>query len=473
MNHFNGNQIENLADLNAEIVWIERIIDYQLRKDGNNETDFPYAPDLSGQSVYSKFVSENQFGQVERVLLGLAITSSWIPNKLIPFIEEADNFNVRIQYGGVIKDRSLNFVPTLRTALFLLSGEDEKLFAKSLNLLHMKHPLFTQGVIILENHYKELSRLKHQISLSDSFLEHFLTGNPPKLDEEENFPAKLSLSKIDFEDLVLSEACYTQLKDILKYLEVKRKLFSIEGVSKLIRSSYVAIFTGEPGTGKTITAKTIGKKLGIPVYVVNLARVVSKYIGETEKNLERVFDRFNNKDCILFFDEADALFGKRMEVKDSKDRYANQEVAFLLQKIEEFNGVVILASNVHDINQVLDKAFQRRIRRVIRFEFPEQNERFLLWKKALPVSFCYENGLNEYLSENYQLTGASISNIIADTLVEAVYSDTDIITLDLLMPAMEIEYKKTGRKLQQCNDVQAMQNPQLRYGVNFMKGDFG
>lgn len=471
MNHSPDNQTDHLTDLRAEVTWIERIINYQLTPGRN--TDFPEAPRLSGHSAYSIFISENQFGLAERVILGLVIANSWFPNKLIPFIDEADNLNLRVQYGGVVKDRAFNFVPTLRTVLFLLSGRDEKLFAKFFDLLHVKHPLFTQGVIVLENHYKEQSRLKHQLILSDAFLEHFLTGNPPNLDEGENFPAKLSPSKIDFEDLVLSEDCYTQLNGILKYLEVKRKLFSMEGVSKLVRSSYVAVFTGEPGTGKTITAKTIGKKLEIPVYVVNLARIVSKYIGETEKNLERVFDRFNDRDCILFFDEADALFGKRTEVKDSKDRYANQEVAFLLQKIEEFNGVVILASNVHDINRVLDKAFQRRIRRIIRFDFPEQNERLLLWEKALPLSFSYENGLNEYLAENYQLTGASISTIIADTLIEAVYNDTDKITLDLLMPAMETEYKKTGRKLQQCNDVQAMQNPQLRHGVNFMKGDFG
>ncbi len=475
MNRSFDNQTDHLTDLLAEVAWIERVLHYQLTpfKTTDDTSQFPDTPSLSGDSAYSAFISENQFGLAERVMLGLVIANSWMPDKLLPFVDEADNLALRTRYGGVIKDRAFNFVPTLRTVLFLISGQNEKLFAKFFDLLHVKHPLFTQGIIILENHYKEQSRLKQQVILNDAFLEHFLTGNPPKLDEGENFPAKLSPSKIDFEDLVLNEACYIQLTDVLKYLEIKRKLFSIEGVSKLVRSSYVAVFTGEPGTGKTITAKTIGKKLGIPVYVVNLARIVSKYIGETEKNLERVFDRFNDKDCILFFDEADALFGKRTEVKDSKDRYANQEVAFLLQKIEEFNGVVILASNVHDINQVFDKAFQRRIRRIIRFDFPEQNERLLLWKKALPLSFSYEKGLNEYLAENYQLTGASISNIIADTLIEAVYNDTFRITRELLLPAMETEYKKTGRKLQHCNDSQAMQNPHLRYGINFMKGDFG
>lgn len=467
----------NLKSVSEELKWIRKIIDYRLSHNSEDYSDdniVNLPPDLINQDdPYSKFITENNYDVAERILLGLTLASTFQPNLLISFIEEFDNLNLRLQFGGVIKDKGLNFTPSLRTALFLLAGNDKNLFAKYFELFHLKHPLFVQGVIELDNFYKENNRLKFQISLNDAFLEHFLSGNSPKLDEGENFPAKLGTSKIDFEDLVLSEECHNQLKDILKYLEVRKKLFAMEGVAKLVKTSYVAVFTGEPGTGKTITAKTLGKKLNLPVYVVNLARVVSKYIGETEKNLERIFDRFNDKDCILFFDEADALFGKRTEVKDSKDRYANQEVAFLLQKIEEFNGVVILASNVHDINKVFDKAFQRRIRRTITFDFPSENERLLLWQKALPVSFEYSPDLVVNLATNYQLTGASINNIIADTLIDAVYNESSIITFELLKPSMEIEYNKSGRKLQECNDVQANQNPQLRYGSNYMRGDFG
>src|SRR5204863_2251929 len=140
---------------------------------------------------------------------------------------------------------------------------------------------------------------------------------------------------------------------------------------------------GPPGTGKTLTAGLLGKEFNKDVYRVDLSQIVSKYIGETEKNLSKIFDRAEHKDWILFFDEADALFGKRTNVQSSHDKYANQEVSYLLQRVEDYAGLLILSSN---FKNNLDDAFIRRFHEVVHFPLPDARQRLILWEKSLPSS---------------------------------------------------------------------------------------
>jgi len=197
---------------------------------------------------------------------------------------------------------------------------------------------------------------------------------------------------------------------------------------------------GPPGTGKTMTVSVMGKTLGMDVYSIDLSRVVSKYIGETEKNLEKIFQRLEGKRCILFFDEADALFGKRTEVKDAKDRYANQEVAYLLQKIERFPGLVILASNY---NQNLDSAFKRRILSSIFFPPPSEDERLILWERALPSNYEFEpEDLASNLATKYQLTGANIANIMKLACLKAKSENTNKLLPHLFAQLIKLEQNK-------------------------------
>src|SRR5690606_38905988 len=142
-----------------------------------------------------------------------------------------------------------------------------------------------------------------------------------------------------------------------------------------------ALFHGPSGTGKTLAAEVIARRLGLDLVRVDLSGVVSKYIGETEKNLRRIFDAADRGGCVLLFDEADALFGKRSEVRDSHDRYANIEVSYLLQRIEAFRGLAILTTN---LRQGLDTALLRRLRFVVAFPFPDTAERRRIWERALP-----------------------------------------------------------------------------------------
>ena len=381
----NAQALENL------FTFLEHLIASRLENPSSSEVQF--MPDLPTDANLSRYIIQKNYKLPEQIALGLTLARAIRPALLFPLTQAcADPLRFN-QIGGNILTSSIRFIPTLQTLIYLLTGQDLVEQQKYLNYFHPKHPLFLESVISLFSRDKEKGGdddlIYRELRLNYPYLRYFLGGEAPRLDEEPNFPASLSETTLTFDDVVLPENTREELQDLVKYLKNRDHLFALEGVAARVKPSYVVVFSGMPGMGKTITAKTIGKSIGIPVYIVNLARVVSKYIGETEKNLEKIFDRFDNQNCILFFDEADALFGKRTEVKEAKDRYANQEVAYLLQKVESFQGLVILATNVHDVENTFDQAFQRRIRRVIKFPFPGEKERKLLWEKALPVSFQF------------------------------------------------------------------------------------
>ncbi len=203
-----------------------------------------------------------------------------------------------------------------------------------------------------------------------------------------------------------------------------------------------ALFAGESGTGKTLAAEVIAGELDLLLYRVDLSAVVSKYIGETEKNLRRLFDAAEGGGAVLFFDEADALFGKRSEVKDSHDRYANIEVGYLLQRMEAFSGVTVLATN---FKGNLDAAFLRRIRFVINFPFPGPSERAELWRRAFPPETRVE-GLDYAALAGISLTGGSIANIAVNAAFLAAAADEPRpVTMDLVLKAARTELRKLDR----------------------------
>ena len=206
-----------------------------------------------------------------------------------------------------------------------------------------------------------------------------------------------------------------------------------------------SLFIGPPGTGKTLSACLLGKHCGCDVYKVDLSLVVSKYIGETEKNLARIFDAAEHKGWILFFDEADALFGKRTRVEDSHDRYANQEVSFLLQRIEEFDGVVILASN---FRANIDDAFVRRFQSVVHFPMPKPPERLRIWRDAFPPHAHARRPLDlGRIAEKYELSGGTIMNVVRYASLMAVSRGGAAIALEDVEEGVRREFIKDGRAL--------------------------
>lgn len=202
------------------------------------------------------------------------------------------------------------------------------------------------------------------------------------------------------------------------------------------------LFSGSSGTGKTMAAEVIANELQLDLYKIDLSQIVSKYIGETEKNLDRVFTAAENANAILLFDEADALFGKRSEVKDAHDRYANLEVAYLLQKMEEYEGVTILTTN---LRQNLDEAFTRRIRFIIEFPFPEVDYRLQIWQGIFPGQMPLEADVNlQVMAQQFKLAGGNIRNIALAAAYLAA-EDGEGVGMKHLLQATKREFQKMGR----------------------------
>ncbi|WYD80880.1 MAG: ATP-binding protein [Candidatus Electrothrix gigas] len=215
------------------------------------------------------------------------------------------------------------------------------------------------------------------------------------------------------------------------------------GMGKKIKPGFRALFYGPPGTGKTLTATLLGKQTDKEVFRINLSRVVSKYIGETEKNLSRLFDKAEHKNWILFFDEADSLFGKRTDIRDAHDKYANQEVAYLLQRIEGYNGLVILATNQRSN---IDDAFVRRFQTVIHFPMPRSEERLLLWQQTFPPQVRLAEDIDwQQIAARFELTGAGILNVTHYCALEFLAGEYDTLSEKQLEAAIMREYVKEGK----------------------------
>jgi SpoVK/Ycf46/Vps4 family AAA+-type ATPase len=253
-----------------------------------------------------------------------------------------------------------------------------------------------------------------------------------------------------WEDAVLHPHTADLIDDIRRWVSHQHLISKDIKFSSKIRPGFKVLFYGPPGTGKTLTATLLGKEFGLPVYKIDLSMIVSKYIGETEKNLGKVFDRAKSKNWILFFDEADALFGKRSSVSSSNDRYANQEVSYLLQRIEDFDGLVILASN---LKTNIDTAFMRRFNAVVHFPSPNVEERKLLWTNTMPEKTPYHDHVNiSQLATKYEFTGAEIVNIVRFAYLKTLALKLDKIPLEILMEGIKKELQKEGKYISSKND---------------------
>lgn len=258
--------------------------------------------------------------------------------------------------------------------------------------------------------------------------------------------AKRIIPRFTWDDLVLPPDQLAQLQEMAQRALYTYQVQEAWGFGKKVAPvpRVSALFAGESGTGKTMAAEVIAKTLGLVLYKIDLSSVVSKYIGETEKNLATIFDEAQASNAILFFDEADALFGKRSEVKDARDRYANIEVAYLLQQIEAYDGVAVMATN---LRQNLDEAFTRRLDFVIDFPFPESEYRHRIWAAHFPPEAPLAADVNlGDVAERYRLAGGNIRN----AAVAAAYlaaADGGIITMTHIHGAVRREHQKMGRLL--------------------------
>jgi SpoVK/Ycf46/Vps4 family AAA+-type ATPase len=285
--------------------------------------------------------------------------------------------------------------------------------------------------------------MKAPLQLSEEYVGYFTTGQVRRPDFGVNFPARYIETQLDWDDLVLHPGTYKQIEEIATWIRHGDTLMHDWGMAAKLRPGYRSLFYGPPGTGKTMTACLLGKSTDREVYKVDLSLVISKYIGETEKNLAKVFDQAQHKGWILFFDEADALFGKRSETKDAHDRYANQEVSFLLQRIEVFDGIAILASNRREN---LDEAFTRRFESIIYFPLPRPEERLRLWRQGLsPKAVLAPEVDLAKIAREHALSGGAIMNVIRHASLQALERGSTVLRLDDVTQGIRKEYAKEGK----------------------------
>lgn len=254
-------------------------------------------------------------------------------------------------------------------------------------------------------------------------------------------------SKSTWEDLVLPDEQTSLLRQIAQQVAQRYTVYEDWGFgARMSRGLGIsALFAGESGTGKTMAAEVIANELRLNLYRIDLSAVVSKYIGETEKNLRRLFDAAEDGGAILFFDEADALFGKRSEVKDSHDRYANIEINYLLQRMEQYRGLAILATNM---KSALDPAFMRRLRFIVNFPVPTPAERKLIWQKIFPARLP-KAGLDYDRLARFNLTGGNIHSIALNAAFLAAQNETPV-TMPLALQSMRAEFRKLERPINEA-----------------------
>jgi AAA+ superfamily predicted ATPase len=247
--------------------------------------------------------------------------------------------------------------------------------------------------------------------------------------------------KYRWNDIVLPQDQMVQLRDIANYVKYRERVYGDWGFDEKLSlgKGLSVLFTGPSGTGKTMAAEIIAGELGLEMFAIDLSTVVSKYIGETEKNLSRIFTEAETSNAILFFDEADALFGKRSEVKDSHDRYANIETGYLLQRMEAYDGVVILATN---FRKNMDEAFVRRLHFTVEFPLPDENDRLRIWESIWPAATPRDRSIDfRLMAQRFEISGGNIRNIALNSSFLAA-EENDAVRMKHLLGATKREFQK-------------------------------
>ena len=380
----------------------------------------------------------------EQVVLMLALMPHISPQALdLFFIRDKNLDRPYTEFGGWRGTSHTGFLPTAETAAFILSIGDPVKRETVVRMFSKEHWFHTKNILRLEGQGTGEPFLSGRLCVSEELLAKVSGDQKYRPDYSSDFPAKRIETALGWEDLVLPYNLRDDLNDISLWLKNETAIRERWKLDRFVKPGYRCLFYGPPGTGKTLTATLLGKQYEMDVYRIDLSMIVSKYIGETEKNLARIFDRAEKRKWILFFDEADALFGKRTESSNSNDRHANQEVAYLLQRIEDFPGMVVLATN---LKENLDEAFFRRFQSVLYFPVPNERLREELWQKMIPEEWLGENAddlLHEAATAGF--SGGSMVNIIQTCAVKLHGAAKPQLTLELLRSAMKKEQEKEGK----------------------------
>ncbi len=382
----------------------------------------------------------------DAILLMLSLMPSLMPgfyDKLIQkYLPAGGDFT---DFGGARSGNHRGLIPTGETIQFVLAGNDISKRLLLQNLFAEDYFFFKKNMLWLEPVKEGEPKMSGKVILSQEWIDKILLDKETAPRFGLDFPAKRIVSDMLWDDVVLHPQTKKQINDISIWLNFNNKIDADKNLGRKIKPGYRVLFYGPPGTGKTMVAALLGKQFNMDVYRIDLSQVVSKFIGETEKNLETIFKKAETKNWILFFDEADALFGKRTSVSSAHDKYANQEVSYLLQRVEDYPGLLILASN---FKSNLDDAFVRRFHSLIHFPMPVATERLVLWQKSMPENLGAGSTVNlEELAQKYEMSGASVLNAVHYATLQCYAKNADTINQSDLVDGIRKEFFKEERSL--------------------------
>ncbi|MCK5729823.1 MAG: ATP-binding protein [Draconibacterium sp.] len=394
----------------------------------------------------SEFINQNSLSHSEIVTFLVALASHILPDFFNLIISEyLPNGGEFPEFGGTKGKNHRGILPTGETVLYILAGKDIEKRIEVSKLFDESHLFARKNILYLEQVRIGEPKMSGRLILDDEYVDLFTIGKISKPKLSNNFPAELITTELEWADLVLQKKTIDEIKEIEIWLKYNEKLLNEWQMRGKIKPGFRILFHGPPGTGKTMTACLLGKFTKRDVFRIDLSMVVSKYIGETEKNLSKLFDKAANKDWILFFDEADSVFGKRTNVRDAHDKYANQEVSYLLQRIESHAGLVILASNM---KSNIDTSFTRRFNTIIEFENPGVEERERLWKNYIPRNVETDKRiLIKEIARKYDITGANIVNVIQYAGLQTLEKKSKTISYKDLIKGIQKEYFKEGKMI--------------------------
>ena len=443
----------NAVCIQNELAWFGQVIELRFKLHSGEPAPFDpleeiAPPDLSqAECPYARVVRQFGMRSAERLILILSYIPHIRPEILDVFCIQHQPLQRRFtEFGGIMGNSHTGFLPTGETAMFLLAGNDIRARLAYGPLFSHEHYLFAQNIVRLERRQAEEPPLSSLLHLTPEYFERLTTGRPYHPPFSPEFPAQRITTSYEWDDLVLAPATLQEVRDIVTWIRYESELMQGWMLKKRLKPGYRALFYGPAGTGKTLTASLLGKETGLSVYRIDISKVVSKYIGETEKNLASLFDYAEHQRWILFFDEADSLFGRRLESHDANDHHANQQIAYLLQRIEDFPGVVILATNLRGH---LDEAFSRRFQSMIHFAMPGVEQRLRLWESNFankPYRLAPEIDLRR-LAQEYELSGGSIINVLRYACLKAVVRDPRVIRAADLIQGVRKELHKEGKFL--------------------------
>ncbi|MBL4663571.1 MAG: ATP-binding protein [Flavobacteriaceae bacterium] len=411
---------------------------------GFNEEAPEISPDTLGDSLPAIFVRENHLGSKEYVILFLALVPHLLPDFLLEIVaEEFPNGTDFPIFGGAKAKNHRGIIPTGETVQFILGGNNLKERIACFDYFTEDHTFAHKNVVYLDAVPHGEPLMSGKLLLQKDAAHLLTSGSIPTPKLSTDFPAEKLETSLTWDDLILNEVTKKHINELEIWLQHNQEFLEEWGMKSRVKAGYRALFYGPPGTGKTLTASLLGKFTNKPVYRIDLSTVVSKYIGETEKNLANLFNKAANKDWILFFDEADAIFGKRTSVRDAHDKYANQEVSYLLQRVESHPGLVILASNFKDN---IDEAFTRRFQSLCPFELPGAKERKEIWLKNTPVKLQLAANINmDDIAKRFELSGSNIINIIHYCSLQVLHLKSLTLSKEILMEGIKREYEKEDR----------------------------